>query len=476
MNYFPLFADLTGRPVLVVGGGSVAARKVGLLLKANAQVRIVARQLNEELSELERQNKVLWIAKEFNAEQMRTVMLVIAATNDEVLNHRIFHLAESQHKLVNVVDDQPHCSFIFPSIIDRNPIQIAISSGGKAPVLARLLREKLEALLPQHLGKTAEISGKWRDQVKAKLTSGTERRRFWEKMFSGRFANLIKNQQEVQAEQELAEQLESNYQGGFVSLVGAGPGDAGLLTLNGLQEIQQADVVLYDALVSDEILSLIRRDAERIFVGKRANGRSVAQEETNQLLLTLAQQGKRVVRLKGGDPFVFGRGGEELEVLAQHQIPFSVVPGITAGIGATAYAGIPLTHRDYTQSAIFVTGHRKADASDIEWQTLARSNQTLVIYMGTLKAQVIAERLQQYGRSANTPIAIISQGTQLTQKTAIGILANLAELAEKAETPALIVVGEVVKLHEQLAWFGEEKQRQKQPHFTLESLTIGQVA
>lgn len=476
MNYFPLFADLTGRPVLVVGGGSVAARKIGLLLKANAQVRIVARQLNEELSELERQNKVLWIAKEFNAEQMRTVMLVIAATNDEILNHRIFHLAESQHKLVNVVDDQPHCSFIFPSIIDRNPIQIAISSGGKAPVFARLLREKLEALLPQHLGKIAEISGKWRDQVKAKLASVTERRRFWEKMFSGCFASLVKNQQEAQAEEELAEQLENNYQGGFVSLVGAGPGDAGLLTLNGLQEIQQADVVLYDALVSDEILSLIRRDAERIFVGKRANGRSVAQEETNQLLLTLAQQGKRVVRLKGGDPFVFGRGGEELEVLAQHQIPFSVVPGITAGIGGTAYAGIPLTHRDYAQSAIFVTGHRKADASDIEWQTLARSHQTLVIYMGTLKAQVIAERLQQYGRAANTPVAIISQGTQLTQKTAIGTLANLAELAEKAETPALIVVGEVVKLHEQLAWFGEEKQRQKQQHFTLESLTIGQVA
>ena len=222
MNYFPLFADLTGRPVLVVGGGSVAARKVGLLLKANAQVRIVARQLNEELSELERQNKVLWIAKEFNAEQMRTVMLVIAATNDEVLNHRIFHLAESQHKLVNVVDDQPHCSFIFPSIIDRNPIQIAISSGGKAPVLARLLREKLEALLPQHLGKIAEISGKWRDQVKAKLASVTERRRFWEKMFSGRFASLVKNQQEAQAEEELAEQLENNYQGGFVSSPDAG--------------------------------------------------------------------------------------------------------------------------------------------------------------------------------------------------------------------------------------------------------------
>lgn len=476
MNYFPLFAELAGRPVLVVGGGSVAARKVNLLLKAQAEVRLVARKLNAELTALEAENKVLWIAKEFNAEQLRTVFFVIAATNDEALNHRIFHLAESQHKLVNVVDDQPHCSFIFPSIIDRSPIQIAISSAGKAPVLARLLREKLEALLPHSLGDVAEISGKWRDAVKVKLQSVTERRRFWEKMFNGRFANLVKNRQFDQAEQELAEELNANYQGGFVSLVGAGPGDAGLLTLNGLQEIQQADVVLYDALVSEEILSLIRRDADRIFVGKRAKGQSVAQEETNQLLVTLAQQGKRVVRLKGGDPFVFGRGGEELEILAQHQILFSVVPGITAGIGATAYAGIPLTHRDYAQSAIFVTGHRKADASDIEWQTLARSQQTLVIYMGTLKAAFIAERLQQHGRAADTPVAIISQGTQLTQKTTIGTLANLAELAETAPTPALIVVGEVVKLHDKLAWFGEENQRQKQPHFTLDSLTIEQVA
>ncbi|MBN6065888.1 uroporphyrinogen-III C-methyltransferase [Aggregatibacter actinomycetemcomitans] len=476
MHYFPLFADLKSRPVLVVGGGSVAARKVNLLLQANAEVRIVAQKLNSELTALEAQGRVFWLAKNFSAEQLNSVFLVIAATNDEQLNQRVFHLAESQHKLVNVVDDQPHCSFIFPSIIDRGALQIAISSAGKAPVLARLLREKLEALLPQHLGKIAEISGKWRDEVKRKLHSVTERRRFWETLFNGRFANLVKNQQIAQAETELAQQLEKNYQGGFVSLVGAGPGDAGLLTLNGLQEIQKADVVLYDALVSDEILSLIRRDADRIFVGKRAQGQFVAQEDTNQLLVKLAQQGKRVVRLKGGDPFVFGRGGEELEILAQHNIAFSVVPGITAGIGATAYAGIPLTHRDYAQSAVFVTGHRKADAADIEWQTLARSQQTLVIYMGTLKAAFIAERLQQHGRHGDTPIAIISQGTQLSQRTVVGTLKNLAQLAENVPTPALIVVGEVVALHEKLAWFGEDKQRQKRPHFTLDSLTIGQVA
>lgn len=478
MNYFPIFANLAGRPVLVVGGGSVAARKISLLLDAGAQVRVVANQLNAELSALAAENKILWLAEEFRAEHIRTVFLIIAASSDQALNRRVFQLAESCQKPVNVVDDRDYCSFIFPSIINRNPIQIAVSSSGSAPVLARLLREKLEALLPPSLGDMAEISGRWRDAVKAKLKSVTERRRFWEKQFNGRFAALVKNQQTAQAEQELAKQLEQNYQGGFVSLVGAGPGDAGLLTLKGLQEIQQADVVLYDALVSDGILSLVRRDAERIFVGKRARGGRTPQEDTNALMVRLAREGRRVVRLKGGDPFVFGRGGEELETLARHQIPFSVVPGITAAIGATAYAGIPLTHRDYAQSAVFVTGHRKADAPDIEWQTLARSRQTLVIYMGTLKAAQIAERLQQYGRPPDTPAAVISHGTQSTQSTAIGTLANLARLAENAPKPALIVVGEVVELHEKLAWFGENAKKASNPaehaYFALDGLGTGQ--
>ncbi|MCL5811406.1 siroheme synthase CysG [Neisseria meningitidis] len=478
MNYFPIFANLAGRPVLVVGGGSVAARKISLLLDAGAQVRVVANQLNAELSALAAENKILWLAEEFRAEHIRTVFLIIAASSDQALNRRVFQLAESCQKPVNVVDDRDYCSFIFPSIINRNPIQIAVSSSGSAPVLARLLREKLEALLPPSLGDMAEISGRWRDAVKAKLKSVTERRRFWEKQFNGRFAALVKNQQTAQAEQELAKQLEQNYQGGFVSLVGAGPGDAGLLTLKGLQEIQQADVVLYDALVSDGILSLVRRDAERIFVGKRARGGRTPQEDTNALMVRLAREGRRVVRLKGGDPFVFGRGGEELETLARHQIPFSVVPGITAAVGATAYAGIPLTHRDYAQSAVFVTGHRKADAPDIEWQTLARSRQTLVIYMGALKAALIAERLQQHGRSPDTPAAVISQGTLPAQKTATGTLANLAELAETAPNPALIVIGEVVGLHEKLAWFGENAKKESNPaehaYFALDGLGTGQ--
>lgn len=481
MNYFPIFANLAGRPVLVVGGGAVAARKISLLLKAGAEVRVAAKHLNAELSALAAENKILWLAEEFRAEHIRTVFLIIAASSDQALNRRVFHLAESCQKPVNVVDDRDHCSFIFPSVIDRNPVQIAVSSSGSAPVLARLLRERLEALLPPSLGDMAEISGRWRDAVKGKLKSVTERRRFWEKQFNGRFAALVKNRQNTLAERELAGQLEQsrqNDQGGSVSLVGAGPGDAGLLTLKGLQEIQQADVVLYDALVSDGILSLVRRDAERIFVGKRARGDRTPQEDTNALMVRLAREGKRVVRLKGGDPFVFGRGGEELEVLARHHIPFSVVPGITAAVGATAYAGIPLTHRDYAQSAVFVTGHRKADAPDIEWQTLARSRQTLVIYMGTLKAALIAERLQQYGRPPDTPAAVISHGTQSTQSTAIGTLANLARLAENAPKPALIVVGEVVELHEKLAWFGENAKKESNPaehaYFALDGLGTGQ--
>ncbi|EOC82780.1 TPA: siroheme synthase CysG [Neisseria meningitidis] len=477
MNYFPIFANLAGRPVLVVGGGAVAARKISLLLKAGAEVRVAAKHLNAELSALAAENKILWLAEEFRAEHIRTVFLIIAASSDQALNRRVFHLAESCQKPVNVVDDRDHCSFIFPSVIDRNPVQIAVSSSGSAPVLARLLRERLEALLPPSLGDMAEISGRWRDAVKGKLKSVTERRRFWEKQFNGRFAALVKNRQNTLAERELAGQLEQsrqNDQGGSVSLVGAGPGDAGLLTLKGLQEIQQADVVLYDALVSDGILSLVRRDAERIFVGKRARGDRTPQEDTNALMVRLAREGRRVVRLKGGDPFVFGRGGEELETLARHQIPFSVVPGITAAVGATAYAGIPLTHRDYAQSAVFVTGHRKADAPDIEWH-----RQTLVIYMGALKAALIAERLQQHGRSPDTPAAVISQGTLPAQKTATGTLANLAELAETAPNPALIVIGEVVGLHEKLAWFGENgegENRVGQTYPALGGLNAGQRA
>lgn len=457
MSYYPLFADLTDKPVLVVGGGMVAERKIAALLKSQAQVQLVAPKLSQGIQSWLDDGAVSWLAAEFSPEQIDGVWLVIAATDDQALNQQVFLAAEARQCLVNVVDDPALCRFITPAVIDRGPIQVAISSGGHAPVLARQWRERIEALLPQHLGKMALIAGSWRSRVKAQIKGFNERRYFWERLFKGPFVQAVRRGQYAQAEDLLAAQLAGHEDSrGEVILVGAGPGDAGLLTLKGLQAIQNADVVLYDALVGADVLNLIRRDADKIPVGKRAGGHQVAQDETNQLLLDYALAGKKVVRLKGGDPFVFGRGGEELAVLAKAGISFEVVPGITAALGATAYAGIALTHRDYAQTALFVTGHCRPDGHELDWSTLARPKQTLVVYMGTIKAADISTVLIQHGRGAKTPVAIISQGTLPTQSVRLGTLANLAQLAEGAPTPALIVIGEVVTLQRELAWFGTQ--------------------
>lgn len=463
MDYLPIFADLKQRPVLVVGGGDVAARKVSLLQRVGAEIRIVAQSLSPELEQQRQQGRVLWLGKTFDPQQLDDVFLAIAATDDNALNAAVFAEADKRRVLANVVDDQPRCSFIFPSIIDRSPLVVAVSSSGQAPVLARLLREKLEALLPASLGLMAQVAGRWRGQVKQRLASIGERRRFWENTFGGRFATLVANGQTAQAERQLEQDLHRFAAGdegtqGEIALVGAGPGDVGLLTLRGLQVMQQADVVLYDHLVSGEILDLVRRDAERICVGKRAGAHSVIQEETNRLLVELAQQGKRVVRLKGGDPFIFGRGGEELQVAAAAGIPFQVVPGVTAAAGATAYAGIPLTHRDHAQSVTFITGHCRPDGDGLDWADLARARQTLAIYMGTMKAADISQRLIAHGRDAATPVAVISRGTRADQQVQIGTLEQLEYLAQRAPLPALLVIGEVVELHHQIAWFGHQSQ------------------
>ncbi|RYC40898.1 siroheme synthase CysG [Pectobacterium zantedeschiae] len=463
MNYLPIFADLRQRPVLVVGGGEVATRKIDLLQRAGAEVKIVAQALAEPLAAQHQAGQVEWLAQSFTPELLSGVFLVIAATDDAELNAAVFEAANQRYLLVNVVDDQPKCSFIFPSIVDRSPLVVAISSGGQAPVLARLLREKLESLLPTSLGTMAEIAGSWRDRIKTRLHSMSARRRFWERLFVGRFASLVSAGQLDLAEDELQQQLVNQQDEqqrpaaarGEVALVGAGPGDAGLLTLRGLQVMQQADVVLYDHLVSAEVLDLVRRDAERICVGKRASTHSLPQDEINQLLVKLAQEGKRVVRLKGGDPFIFGRGGEELQAVAQAGITFQVVPGVTAAAGVTAYAGIPLTHRDYAQSVLFITGHCRPDGDALDWSTLARGRQTLAIYMGTMKAAEISQQLIAHGRSAQTPVAVISRGTRHDQQVQIGTLQELEHLARQAPTPALLVIGEVVDLHHQIAWFGQ---------------------
>ncbi|SFN10230.1 uroporphyrin-III C-methyltransferase / precorrin-2 dehydrogenase / sirohydrochlorin ferrochelatase [Izhakiella capsodis] len=454
MNYLPLFADLRTRAVLVVGGGDVAARKIDLLRRAGACVRVVARSLCDELAELEQQQVIIWLARDFAEEQLKDVVLVIAATDDNVLNSTVSSCANARNLLVNVVDDQAKCSFIFPSIVDRSPLVVAISSGGTAPVLARLLREKLEALLPVSLGNMAALAAEWRGKVKQRFAKIADRRRYWERIFSGQFASQVACSNLMAARQTLDAQLENPEAcKGEIILVGAGPGDPGLLTLRALQVMQQADVVLYDHLVSAEVLDLVRRDADRICVGKRAGTHDVIQEETNRLLVELACEGKRVVRLKGGDPFIFGRGGEELQVVVQAGIPFQIVPGVTAASGATAYAGIPLTHRDYAQSVLFITGHSREERDSVDWSSLARAHQTLAIYMGTFRAEDISSQLIAHGRGAATPVAIISRGTRPDQQVLTGTLSELGQLAQNAPTPALLVIGEVVNLQAQLAWF-----------------------
>ncbi|WP_421241356.1 siroheme synthase CysG [Aeromonas enteropelogenes] len=460
MDYLPIFCRLDNKPVLLVGGGEVAERKARLLLDAGAHLTVVAPELDPELADLAANGSIEWLAGEFAPQQLAGKWLVVAATDRREVNALVYQSANQARIFANVVDDPKRSSFIMPSIIDRSPLMVAISSGGKAPVLARLLREKLEAMLPQHLGVVAAFAGSLRERVKARFTSMGERRRFWERLLGAdRLGQALARGDHASANQ-LADSLfaeESKAQGEVV-LVGAGPGDPGLLTLHALRQMQQADVVVYDRLVSDEVMALVRRDAKRIFVGKQAGNHCVPQEGINQLLLEEAKKGQRVVRLKGGDPFIFGRGGEELETLVGTGIGFQVVPGITAASGCAAYAGIPLTHRDHAQSVRFVTAHGKGGAQDLDWPLLAKDKQTLVFYMGLSSCATIREQLLAHGKGGDTPVALIERGTQPSQRVIRGTLDRLPELAVGVESPALIMVGSVVTLADQLAWFGQDQQ------------------
>ena len=463
MDYLPIFCRLDNKPVLLVGGGEVAERKARLLLDAGAHLTVVAPELDPELAELAANGSIEWLAGEFASEQLAGKWLVVAATDRREVNALVYQSANQARIFANVVDDPKRSSFIMPSIIDRSPLMVAISSGGKAPVLARLLREKLEALLPQHLGAVATFAGSLRERVKARFATMGERRRFWERLLGAdRLGQALARGDSASAHQ-LADNLfaDGSQTGGEVVLVGAGPGDPGLLTLHALRQMQQADVVVYDRLVSDEVMALVRRDAKRIFVGKQAGNHCVPQEGINQLLLEEAKKGQRVVRLKGGDPFIFGRGGEELETLVGSGIGFQVVPGITAASGCAAYAGIPLTHRDHAQSVRFVTAHGKGGARDLDWPLLAKDKQTLVFYMGLSSCATIREQLLAHGKAGNTPVALIERGTQPCQRVIRGTLDELPALAVGVESPALIMVGSVVTLADRLAWFGEAPQRQQ---------------
>nr|A5WEG6.1 RecName: Full=Siroheme synthase; Includes: RecName: Full=Uroporphyrinogen-III C-methyltransferase; Short=Urogen III methylase; AltName: Full=SUMT; AltName: Full=Uroporphyrinogen III methylase; Short=UROM; Includes: RecName: Full=Precorrin-2 dehydrogenase; Includes: RecName: Full=Sirohydrochlorin ferrochelatase [Psychrobacter sp. PRwf-1] len=472
MNTFPLFFKLTNQPVLIVGGGEVAQRKADLLSRAGACITILAPQISQEIHQLLSDERHTLITAHYDKKYIDGKRIVIAGTDDEALNHQVHADCKALNIPVNVVDTPPLCDFIFPAIVDRNPIVIGISSNGKAPVLARLTRARLETLIPQGYGKLAKLAGDMRDEVKSKIPTLTGRRQFWEKAFEGKVSELMFAGRSVEAEQALKQQLEQTHQQlssnsdvkqadpksvGEVYIVGAGPGDPELLTFKALRLMQQADIVYYDALVSREVLDLCRRDADKVFVGKKRSNHAVAQQGINQLMIDAASSGKRVVRLKGGDPFVFGRGGEEIQALRAAGIAYQVVPGITAAGAASCYTGIPLTHRDYAQSVRFVTGFLKSGEPNTGFAALTNPNETVIFYMGLHSLERLTKGLMDAGRSPQTPIAIISQASMPTQQVMTGTLADIVAKheANPLPTPALLIVGEVAKLHDELAWYGE---------------------
>jgi uroporphyrin-III C-methyltransferase/precorrin-2 dehydrogenase/sirohydrochlorin ferrochelatase len=460
VNYFPVFFDLTGQKVLIVGGGEVALRKVTLLERTGASITLVAPEIAPELLERGAAGKLKLALREFAPDDLDGVRLVIVATSRRAVNRWIANLSESRNIPVNVVDDREASRFIVPAIIDRDPVLVAVSTGGTSPVLARRLRERLEALIPARIGELASWLKALRRITRQKLRDTDERRRFFEAVVDGpaarRFVDGDKPGALRIAQHLLATTSTAPRAAGEVILVGAGPGDPELLTLKALRALQDADVILHDRLVPDAVLELARRDATRICVGKAAGNVGTTQEEINALLIEHAGRGRRVVRLKGGDPFVFGRGGEELQALAKAQINFSVIPGITAALGSAAYAGIPLTHRDYAHSVSFVTGHAQSDGQEPDWRALAKNGTTAVFYMGLARLDHIVDKLLQHGAPDTRPAGLIAQGTTADQRVVTGTLSSIRELAAaaKLESPTLLVVGDVVALHSTLAWFG----------------------
>jgi uroporphyrin-III C-methyltransferase / precorrin-2 dehydrogenase / sirohydrochlorin ferrochelatase len=457
MEFLPIFLDIRGEPCLVVGGGEVAARKCALLLRAGARVPVLAPALSAAFGAHPAAAGIAHRPGNFGDEDLAGYAVVIAATSDGAVNRAVAAAARARRVPVNVVDQPALCSFILPSIIERAPLIVAVSSGGVSPVLARLLRARLESLIPAAYGRLAEFAGAFRDQVKARLKPA-ERRRFWERVLEGPIAELVFSGRDDAAGKALQEALDDTrlaLSGGEVSLVGAGPGDPDLLTFRALRLMQQADVVVYDRLVSQPILGLARLDAERIYAGKERARHALPQEDINQLLVRLAREGKRVVRLKGGDPFIFGRGGEEIDTLAAEGIPFQVVPGITAAAGCASYAGIPLTHREYSQSVVFVTGHLQDGSMNLNWRALSQPRQTIVFYMGLLGVDILCRELAAHGLPAATPAALIQQGTMPQQRVLMGNLDTLPGIVRRSDVkaPTLIIVGEVVRLRDRLKWF-----------------------
>lgn len=456
MDIFPISLKLQQQPCLIVGGGHIAYRKALLLAKAGAKIDVLAPEIDDSLLQLVQQSHGQYVQDVFSSSTaLRHYRLVIAATDNNRVNQQVFAACEAENVLVNSVDDPPHCRFMVPAIIDRSPLVISVASNGTSPVLSRQIRTQLESSIPHGMGKLAEFSGQWRAAVKQKIVNPEERRIFWEELYASPLKEQVFNDNLDAANQSIQHALaEWQTPKGEVYLVGAGPGDPELLTLKALRLMQQADVVIYDRLVSAPILELCRRDAEKVYVGKARSNHAVPQEGINALLVKYAQAGKRVCRLKGGDPFIFGRGGEEIQELYEAGVSFQVVPGITAASGCAAYAGIPLTHRDCAQSVRFLTGHLKEGSPELPWSELVYENQTLVLYMGLVGLESICEKLIAHGQRADMPVALISKGTTPEQKVVVGTLANIASKVEQhqIQAPTLTIIGEVVNLREQLKW------------------------
>ena len=461
MKYFPFFMELSKQSILLIGGGEVAERKLDLLLKANASVTIVSPEFTSYIEELFVNKNINPVKDYYNIKYLTSASFafVIAATNDESLNEQVAKDANDNKILVNVVDKPKICDFIFPSILERGPITVAVSTGGASPVLARMLRTKLETMIPGAYGRLAKIVSENRIPVRKKLVNSKSNGIFWEQMLNGKFLELVLSGQDEEAIKFLNIEIdnfdEQKKGEGEVYLVGAGPGDPDLLTFRALRLMQQADVALYDRLVHPSIIDLIRRDAEKIYVGKQRDNHTVRQEEINELLVKYAKEGKRVLRLKGGDPFIFGRGGEEIDSLVDNNISFQVVPGITSASGCSAYSGIPLTHRDHAQSCIFVTGHLKKGKLDLNWEKLIQPNQTIVFYMGLVSINIICSQLIKFGLDPKTPCALVEQGTTRNQKvytSTVDEMNNLVE-KEKPSAPTIFIIGHVVTLREKLNWY-----------------------
>ena len=465
MQYLPIFLDMRDRKTVVVGGGVVAARRAEFLLRAGARVTAFAPELGEDFFELRDRPSFRHVAREPGPEDFDGSALVFVATEDQRLRENARKDAKAAGALVNVADQPRLCDFIMPSIVDRSPLVVAISTGGASPILGRMLKARLESLIPAAYGRLAHLTSAFRERLAEAMPSQRMRLRFWESVLDGPIGEAALCGNDHAAAERLAQEIERLREGpettprGEVYLVGAGPGDPDLVTFRAFRLMQKADVVLYDRLIGEGVMNLVRREAERIYVGKRPDNHTLPQDEIGALLVRLAKEGKRVLRLKGGDPFMFGRGGEEIETLAAHGVPFQVCPGVTAAIGASAYAGIPLTHRDYAQACVFVTGHGKDGRIELDWTTLLEPRQTVAIYMGLRNLKPLTDEFIARGASADLPAAIVDNATRVNQRVVVGTLGTLADKARAAGLPgpSIVIVGTVVALRDKLDWFAPER-------------------